>query len=43
MRRVETHGLQRMPRRALEKRWRQERRRAVPSTFIRFSIFRNIS
>jgi len=31
MRRVETHGLPRRERRALEKRWRKQRRRAVPS------------
>jgi hypothetical protein len=31
MRRVETHGLPRQERRALERRWRKKRRRAVPS------------
>jgi len=31
MRRIETHGLPRSARRALERRWRPERRRAVPS------------
>jgi len=44
MRRVETHGLPRSERRALEKRWRQERRRAVPSpspVFRYLSAFHN--
>lgn len=31
LRKVETHGLKRKIRRALERRWRKERRRAVPS------------
>jgi len=44
MRRVETHGLPRSERRALEKRWRKERRRAVPSpspVFRYLSAFHN--
>jgi len=40
MRRVETHGLARSERRALEKRWRKQRKRAVPSPS---SVFRYLS
>lgn len=36
MRRVETHGLPRRERRALERRWRKERKRAVPSPSAMF-------
>lgn len=36
MRRVETHGLSRRERRALERRWRKERKRAVPSPSATF-------
>jgi len=40
LRRVETHGLPRLQRRALEKRWRKERCRAVPSPS---AVFRYLS
>jgi len=36
MRRVETYGMRRRERRALERRWRKERRRAVPSPSAAF-------
>jgi len=42
MRRVENHGLRRTQRRALERRWRKQRRRAVPSPVFRYlSAFHN--
>jgi len=44
MQRVETHGLARSERRALERRWRKQRRRAVPSpspVFRYLSAFHN--
>mgnify|MGYP000184109676 CR=1 FL=1 len=40
LRRVEMHGLRRKERRALERRWRKERKRAVPSPSV---VFRYLS